>query len=228
MAMVPILAVMSGALAYSAFSGTVTTTLDASSASVSFTQTVYFNGTNAMNTPLILSSSANSAGTSVLSTTPNETVGSVVGQTGQDVSFTVSAAHFVPSTWVKFVVGIQNTGSAALDLNTSGNSFTLGSTPAAYVWNGTGFHLTPAAIPYSVIAPPMTQSAFVNLLSVQPYSGNWTFAFGSVGRATVPQYLEPGQTFYFSVYVGLGDLEGNSAQDTSLSLSFVMPMTAAP
>lgn len=217
---VPILIVMSGALAFSSFSGTANTHLTATAATVSFTETAYFNGTNAMNTPLTIND-----GATVTSGTANY---SIETASGESPTLSLNVGNFVPSEWAKFVIGIRNTGSAALNLNTSGSYFELNSSPAMYVYNGTGFQLTPAQIPYSVIAPPETLAGFIGLLSVQPYAGNWTFAYGSVGRQSVPPYLLPGQTFFFSVYLGIGDLAGNSFQGASLSLVFNMYMTSAP
>lgn len=219
MMLVPVLVMMSGALAFSAFSGSATTNVTATAATVSFTQTAYFNGTNAMNTPFTVNSMTLSAASS------NTTVAT---NSGSSTTLSLAVGNFVPSEWAKFVIGITNTGTAALNLNNSGSYFELDSTPAAYAYNGTGFHLTPTKVPYSVLAPPETLSGFVGLLSVQPYAGNWTFAYGSVGRQSIPAYLLPGQTFYFSIYIGLGDLVGNSAQGSSLTLSFVMPMTSTP
>lgn len=226
--MTPILVVMGGALAFSAFSGTITTNIDAKAATLSFTQTLYFNGTNAMNGPLTAYTDQGLSQISLTSATPNQTLSSVAGLTGQNVEITLSVSNFSPAVWAKFVVGITNTGTAAVALNTSGNDFVLNATPLSYVYNGTGFASTPAQIPYSLIAPPMTLSGFTSLMTVQPYSGNWTFAFGSVGRQTVPQYLLPQQTFYFSIYVGLGNNAPNSFQGQTLTLNFIMPMNSVP
>ena len=103
MVMVPVLVVMSGALAFSAFSGTATTNVSATAGYLSWEQTISSNYTYHNNTKV--TSSYPSMGVSTHKTGPNAT------------DMEISVNNLAPGNWVEFNVTITNTGSVGLMLS---------------------------------------------------------------------------------------------------------------
>ena len=101
MVMVPVLVVMSGALAFSAFSGTATTNVSATAGYISWDQSLVNNYTYMNNTNVVINSSSVSS-VHTGSNAPNMT----------DMS--VGITNLAPGNWVELNFSIKNTGSVGL------------------------------------------------------------------------------------------------------------------
>lgn len=103
LALVPVLVVMSGALAFSAFSGSITTNVNASAGYLSWNQTETSNYTYMHNTDV----------------TTNFSAGSVVktSTSGQNATVQyVGVSNLAPGNWVELNFTVENTGSVGLML----------------------------------------------------------------------------------------------------------------
>ena len=209
-----------------------TTKVTVSAATSAYNQTVYFNGTNAQPVnPLMVGNQQD-----VTSSTANFTV-STQSYITMNATYTVSASGLTPGHYVKFVVALENAGTTTLALNETGVNFFMnateissnGASQQAYIFNATSgkFQLAPAYLPISEFAPPETLTTFVASMSESPYNTGWDFAFGSNGVQNIASTLAPGQTFYYSVYVGLGVDASNSVMGSSLALTFSIPLMVA-
>lgn len=205
--------------------------INVSAATSSYNQTVYFNGTNAQSVnPVTVGS------TVVTSSTANYTVSSQSYIT-TNATYSVSASGLTPGKYVKFVVALTNSGNTTLALNETGVNFFINATETsssgvsqqAYVFNASSdqFQLAPAYLPISEFAPPETLATFIASMSQSPYNTGWDFAYGSNGVQHIAPTLAPGQTFYYSVYVGLGVDASNSVMGSSLALTFSIPLMVA-
>ena len=103
MVMVPVLVVMSGALAFSAFSGSITTNVNASAGYLSWQQNETSHYTYMHNTEV---GTNFSDGTYVKTSTSGPNV------TTQDISVT----NLAPGNWIEFNFTVYNTGSVGLML----------------------------------------------------------------------------------------------------------------
>ena len=104
MVMVPVLVVMSGALAFSAFSGTATTNVSATAGYLSWEQSVTSTYTYQHNT--VVTNNSTDVGTV---TTPKS------GPNVTDMELSVS--NLAPGNWIVFNITVMNTGSVGLELS---------------------------------------------------------------------------------------------------------------
>lgn len=202
------------------------------SAKSSYNQIVYFNGTNAQSVnPIIVGNQSD-----VTSSTANFTVSSASYIT-TSATYSVLALGLTPGHYVKFVVALKNSGTTTLALNETGVNFLMnetvtfanGTSAQGYVWNATSgkFQLAPAYLPISEFAPPETLATYTASLNQSPYNNTWDIAFGSNGVQHIAPTLAPEQTFYYSVYVGLGVDASSSTMGAMLSLTFSIPLEVA-
>lgn len=117
LAIVPVLVVMSGALAFSAFSGSITTNVNASAGYLSWEQSITSTYTYEHNTA-VTNNSANVPSVSTPKTGPNMT------------SMDLTVSNLAPGNWIVFNITVTNTGSVGLELS--------GSTIATQELNATG------------------------------------------------------------------------------------------
>ena len=209
-----------------------TTKVTVSAATSAYNQTVYFNGTNAQSVnPLMVGNHQD-----VTSSTANFTVNSQSFIT-VNATYNVSASGLTPGHYVKFVVALENAGTTTLALNETGVNFFMnetvtfanGTSEQGYVYNATSgkFQLAPAYLPISEFAPPETLVTYNASLSQFPYNDTWDIAFGSNGVQHIAPTLAPGQTFYYSVYVGLGVDASSATMGSTMALTFSIPLTVA-
>lgn len=118
---VPIIIVLGGTMAFSAWSGASTAYFNESAAVVGFNEKLSFEGTNANLTPLIV-------GNGIFNTTVNfdslpfwlySSNGSATG----DANVFANVSNMVPGDWVEFNVVITNTGTATLYVGNPAYSF---------------------------------------------------------------------------------------------------------
>lgn len=117
LAIVPVLVVMSGALAFSAFSGSITTNVNASAGYLSWEQSITSTYTYEHNTA-VTNNSAKVPSVSTPKTGPNMT------------SMDLTVSNLAPGNWIVFNITVTNTGSVGLELS--------GSTIATQELNATG------------------------------------------------------------------------------------------
>ena len=117
LAIVPVLVVMSGALAFSAFSGSITTNVNASAGYLSWEQSITSTYTYEHNTA-VTNNSANVPSVSTPKTGANMT------------SMDLTVSNLAPGNWIVFNITVTNTGSVGLELS--------GSTIATQELNATG------------------------------------------------------------------------------------------
>lgn len=168
MVMVPVLVVMSGALAFSAFSGTITTNVNASAGYLSWSQQVTSNYTYENNTAV---------GSTFLPTAAS-TLPSGPNATEQGITVT----NLAPGNWVEFNITITNTGSVGLMLKnvtispSGADGLTNGTTAVsnfAYgmALGGTGYLYNVSAVPSGSIDNGGTFSYHI-FLGLGSNSGN--------------------------------------------------------
>ena len=201
-------------------------------ATSAYDQTVYFNGTNAQSVNPVMV--GNQSG--VTSSTANFTVSSQTYIT-TNATYSVSASGLTPGHYVKFVVALKNAGTTTLALNETGVNFFMnetetfanGTSEQGYILNATSgkFQLAPAYLPISEFAPPETLTTYTASLNQSPYNNTWDIAFGSNGVQHIAPTLAPGQTFYYSVYVGLGVDASSTTMGSSMALTFSIPLMVA-
>lgn len=106
MVMVPVLVVMSGALAFSAFTGTATTNVSASAGYLSWEQTVTSTYTYEHNTA-VTNNSMSAQSVSTPMSGPNVT------------TMSLTASNLAPGNWIVFNITVMNTGSVGLELSSA-------------------------------------------------------------------------------------------------------------
>jgi hypothetical protein len=191
MALVPVLVVMSGALAFSAFTGTVTTNVTASSASFSLTEAGNVALYNATNTRVTITGPN---GVSMTSTgvAPLEQLGTIQAVSGaSDATFYVGVNNLAPGDYVSLVFAINNTGSSAVNLGAMSFSTV-----------GTGWVPATFSPTSGVVATSSGASGFAySLPSVYGiYPGN---AYTTKAVSEPSGVLAPGGTAVFYFLIGL-------------------------
>ena len=119
MMMVPVLVVMGGTFAFSAWTGSANAFFNQSAANVGYTETLTFENTNAMYTNLTLNGGPNGNAPGII----NDGVGSALVATssataGGNAAVYANVTNMVPGDYVYFQVSITNTGSATLNTST--------------------------------------------------------------------------------------------------------------
>lgn len=209
--------------------------IGASTASVAVSQSVFFNGTNANLNPITYD------GVNYTSTSPLYTQ---IGQTYyshglQKVSASFSFGGFEPGDYIQMTVNLTNTGHTIMLLNSSGVYVNI----SAGITLQNGSSLISETVQYplaTVFSPPANNASIImgyltssqssgltdNYGQILPDNELWIAGFSSVNNTPIPQYLNPGQTFAYTVWVGLGTNTANLYGSTS-SLEISVPMIPA-
>ena len=213
MALVPVLVVMSGALAFSAFTGTVTTNVTATSATFSLTEAGNVALYNATNTVVTIDG-INGASMTTAGVAPLEQLGTITAVSGGvDLSFSVSVNNLAPGDFVSMVFAINNTGTSAVNLGT------MSVTPNG--WNLGTFSASTGVIGDN----GATGFVYSNPSVYGIYPGN---AYKTTATSATSGILLPGGTAVFYFYVGLTSNAGNNyAGQTSGTLTLTASVTSA-
>ena len=223
MMMVPVIVVMGGTFAFSAWSGSTTSVFNESTATFSYTQNITFEQTNANLTPLTVSGT-NNLGTDVTYMTPAQILDpTTTGTTTSGVVQYANVSNLVPGDIVVFHVAVKNTGTSTLNLS------------SVKVYNADGQELQITTGSGSTISSSgqgqtvNMSSAFlpsVSMANAVSYMNSIPGSMGLIGGAlpgvtSVPQYLTPGQTFTYVAYlvVGSDDSYGHAGFGISINIA---------
>jgi hypothetical protein len=221
---VPILVVMSGALAFSSWSGTGTAIFGMSDATVSYSETLDFMGTNATNiNPVMVGSNANNMVNATAYIPGFEIMGSS-GVGGTDVTVYANVTNMVPGTWVWFQIIIKNTGSATLNTST------------VFLQEDTFFNelgqQAPSSSPIApFFAPPLnmsyvTQVAANGLPQYDAYGP--IFLLNESTSSSTPSYLGPGQSIVYDVVAVLPAVSNSNSIGDSYAIEVTIPLIVQP
>ena len=208
MVMVPVLVVMSGALAFSAFSGTATTNVSATAGYLSWEQSITSTYTYEHNTA-VANNSASVPQVSTAKTGPNVT----------DMQLSVS--NLAPGNWIVFNITVKNTGSVGLML--SGATITtmeLNATGVNTPTNGlVNYSVSKSDFVYGKALNPSTPSSPTSAIGVGYYFAVTEVPSGSIDNG--------GSTMY-QIFLGLGSNSGNAYQESSFMLNVGITVTSDP
>ena len=193
-----------------------------STASVSYTQTLTFEQTNANMTPLGV------AGGNTLSDVTHTTPMQVIDKTtsasknGAVLQY-ANVSNMVPGDIVVFEVTVANTGTATLNLS-SVNVYNADGTTLK-ITTGAGSTIDSSGQGQTVnmstaFLPSVSMSDAVNYMNSIP--GSMGLIGGALpGQTTVPQYLTAGQSFTYVVYlvVGANDAYGDAGFGISINVA---------
>lgn len=225
MMMVPIVVVMGGTLAFSAWAGQANAFFNQSAANVGYTETLTFEQTNAMYTNLTLNGGpGTSVNNMVLHSGIGPTlVGQSVGTAGGDASVYANVSNMVPGDYVYFQVTLTNTGSATLNTST-------------FQWaGGTAYNALGQAMstpqPISSLQPPvgssyLTQVVQNGITNVPATSNNLWYLFNATSTSSTPGILHTGNSITYSVYAILSASATASAMNQHFAFEIIIPVTA--
>ncbi|HLH86199.1 MAG TPA: hypothetical protein VKU79_04980 [Thermoplasmataceae archaeon] len=195
--MVPVLVVMSGALAFSAFSGSITTNVNASAGYISFNQQAWLYNYSASNTvmtvdnmPLAIPSPA--------SFTPMSLGWAGLDNSGNVTEQTVNVGNMAPGNFVTFEFEVTNNGSVGFVLSSA--------TPTTAVSGGLG---SVDATSWSVFKEDMSSTGYVYMVTSIP-SGS----------------IDNGHTASYFVVVGLASGSDNSYEESTFALTITVTVTS--
>ncbi len=227
MIMVPVLVVMGGTFAFSAWTGQANAFFDQSAANVGYTETLTFEHTNAHFTNLTITGTEPSAQNLTMN---DASLPMLVSQSSGSSSgiavVIVNVSNMVPGDYVNFTVQISNTGTAALNASMfkTGEGSTL---------SGAEQNLSAQNIlyPHSYLQPPFTSTQINNWAANGVPGLNFTMtglwsAFEGSTLTSTPNILGSGQTLTYSVYLFLSGTAGPSAMNTEQCVAIGFPLTA--
>ena len=193
--MVPIVVVMGGTFAFSAWAGSANAFFGQTAATVGYTEALNFVGTNANMNPLVIVGHGGTS-TTVTSATPGYTVYTASGSAASNINVYANVSYLVPGEYVEYTVTVANTGNAILNTSTM-------SIAGANTFNGAGTQLTS---PFSVseLQPPVTMSYINNVVQNGiPTISNGLGPLFIINASTVnssPSALAPMHSFTYTVY----------------------------
>ena len=223
LALVPVLVVMSGALAFSAFSGSITTNVSATAGYMSYNQNMVLTGYYSDNTFLTLAYGnypANGSASMSTMTLPvnytdhtNSKLPIDLGWAGLHKqannsvkSQTVEVEGMAPGSWAQFEFTITNNGSVGFIITTG----------------------TPVGYQSSSVAVGMTN--FTTAASVSEFTSDMSSSSGYVIYVSgVPATsMDSGSSVSYSVYVGLGGSSNNYWAESSFNYAVPFTITSDP
>lgn len=216
--MVPVIVVMGGTFAFSAWSGSATSVFNESTATFSYTQNITFVHTNANMTPLGVAG-ANDL-TDVTYNTPMQMLDpTTAGSSSAGVVQYANVTNLVPGDYVELYVTIANTGSATLNLSSVSVFNTDGTTLQINTGAGTNNNAQTTNMSNEFL-PPASLSAAMAYNNAHPNSLS-AYWGTQPGQTTVPQYLTQGQSFTFVMYLMVG------SSDTYSHIGFAIEFNIA-
>ena len=231
MMMVPVLVVMSGSLAFSAFTGTINTSVNTTAGTFSFSDSLLVYGTNAQNTQLTITGTPQSpppplngpnggtgdpphhgvviigygSNTQLPQTRPLITGASDGTET---ITQTITITNLAPGDVVEFEITVTNTGTVGM----------IAGSPAA---------------------PTLAGYQNTNVTFLDPSDANLNFATSNLGTINGWTYgassypspgtvIEPQSSYTYYLFFGLGSLAGDGYMGQTVSFTFVTIETSAP
>ncbi len=224
MAIVPVLVVMSGSLAFSAWAGSGNAFFGETAATVGYTETLSFIGTNATMNPVQVGASSASMAPYTASS-PTTLISTSSGGAGSVVNVYVNVTNLVPGTYVGFQVVLENTGSAVL--NTSELMLAGGE-----AFNGLGQQLNSPVPIAEGLQPPVSMSyvsqVTANGISNIPDGTGPLFLANATTTASSPAYLAHGDSITYDVFAILPSVAATSLAGYHFAIEISIPITVDP
>lgn len=251
---VPIMLTLSGAMAFSAFNGSITTNINANAGKLTYaigSEVVdwYSNNTNisvsggaGTDTSTVFLLSTKATGDTLLSPVP------VSGGSNVPFTYWINVSNLAPGNWVHIELTLTNNGTVGLifarpivgsvsfhpsssppDLNLSNVTGDSGLTKITQHVFETGYPLEGI---HSLTPSDTTYLAYTNYgastgSSVSPESG-FAYAFGKFTSFPVDHSVDQGKYVDFSFYVGLSSGAGNGYQESSVSIPLLISVISDP
>lgn len=232
---VPIMLTLSGAMAYSAFSGQAVTNIAAKAGTLSFATTVEVNNWYSKNTNISVSGgNGTETGTILIHGTSFSDYGGIAkGDTlfiypvsaYSEYSFTVylNVSNLAPGNWVEVPITITNGGSVGFILSgpSVGDVGTSGGTGNLNVTNVT------SSVGNGNIFRGLEPSSTTPLSGVSEI-GHTGYAYAISGVSGFGSSLDSGTAGGFNFYVGLSQGAGNNYQESSIHLAITVSVASDP
>ncbi len=221
MMMVPVVVVMGGTFAFSAWSGSANAFFNSQAATVGYTETLSFVHTNASVNPITISNGHSS--TTVTSSTAGYTVDTQSGGAASTLNVYANGTGLVPGDFVEFQVTILNTGSAVLNTSLVGVN-------SVAVYNSNGQLITGTDVPISELQPPITTAYLNSVVNTGNYGYGVSdqgvgYLINATSTSSSPASLAHGQSITYSVYVILPMTAPGSTAGNGLSVSISIPIS---
>jgi len=189
---IPMLLVLGGSVAFSAWSGSANSSFTEITATASYSSTLSFVHTNAYRTPLSITGSTTVS--PVTNQTAEYTIETTSGVQSNHLtdSVHVTVSNLVPGDYAMFEVAITNTGTATLNTSTiimQGNTSTR--------------TLQAVSLSSSQDMAPLTSAQLSQLLN-GTYPGipiTLCIAAQALTNQSSPNYLAPGASYIYTVYI---------------------------
>ena len=224
LAIVPILIGMTGVFAFSTYTGTVTTVLNGTDASLSVSEAANVLVINATNTIVSVSGPSGTvitqANVHTYAVAPLESLGTIASSgNSATLTYTLSIQNLAPGNYVGVIFAVNNTGSSALNLAP------LMSTPAGT--NGYPILLSKFSPTTGVVATstPSTNNYWgYSQSDYAIYPGN---AYTTQSIYVPSGVLPAGGTAVYWIYFGLASSANNDMAGQSVMLTLTIGLTSA-
>ena len=220
MMMVPVLVVMGGTFAFSAWSGSGNAFFGQTAATVSYSETMYFNGTNAVHNPLTVSNGQSSQ--SVTQATAEYMVSSASGHASSVLNVYANVSYLVPGQYVNFTVVIHNNGNTVLNTSTV-------SVAGGHLFNGLGQQLSSPQGIVSFFNPPITNSYIQNVATngiPNIANGNGPlYLMNATSSGSTTALLAPGASITYDVVAVLPSIAPTSWQGYTFDMEISIPIS---
>lgn len=219
--MVPVVVVMGGTFAFSAWSGSANAFFGQSAATVGYTETLTFDHTNAQMTPLKISYNGDSVANDITSSTGTYTLTTQTGNAASTINVFANVSNLLPGDYAQFTVKITNKGTAVL------NASTIEWNTVAYNANGVQF-TNSASI--NALQPPvgpmyLKQVVQNGISNIPATSSHVFFLFNATGPSTTSGLLNPGNSITYNVYAILASSAPPTAAGQTLHLAISVPVS---
>ena len=224
LAIVPILIGMTGVFAFSAYTGTVTTVLNGTDATISVTEAANVALINATSTIVSVTGPSRiaitQANVNTYAVEPLESLGTIASSgNSATLTYKLSIQNLAPGNYVSVVFAVNNTGSSAVNLAP------LMSTPAGT--NGYPIYLSSFSSTAGVVATsaPATNNYWGYTHDYYAiYPGN---AYTTQSSYVPSGVLPAGGTAVYYIYFGLASSANNDMAGQSVMLTLTIGLTSA-
>ena len=220
--MVPVLVVMGGTLAFSGWAGSANAHFGQTTATVSYSESLNFVGTNANINPLTIVGQETMTG--VTSATSAQLIYTATGSAASNINVYANVSYLVPGEYVEYNVTVTNNGNAVLNTSTMSIS-------NANTFNGAGTQLSS---PFSVseLQPPITQS-FLNSVVQNgipniPSGTGPLYVVNASTSHSAPSSLAPGESFTYTVYAILPAVASTTWQGYAFYMGISLSVSVDP
>ncbi len=222
MMMVPVVVVMGGTFAFSAWSGSANAFFNESAATVSYSESLSFVATNASSAnPLTVSFNGGHTLTDVASGTAQQTLVTLNGNAASTLNVYGNVSGMLPGYWLEFQITITNTGSAVLN-----TSLLTSTSPVA---NGAG-QVFNSPVPIGELQPAVTTSYLNSVMNTGNLGGGVStsgldFLANATSTSSTPTSLAHGQSITYTLYAFLPFTASPSAEGSTFSWGLGVPLS---